>query len=151
MATPRRKGTIGDVLDPLDPAGESARLAVVDALAEGCTIKEAAERAGVARQTASFWINTEDDLRLMLAERRKELAKDHHAKLSRLHGQVLDRLGQALDNPSITTAEVVSIAKALGPAFTAADTADISAPSRVLGEIRARAFSDQWSGSLTFD
>jgi len=127
-------------------AGDIARINVVEAILDGCTIKAAAERAGVARQTASFWLHSEDDTRSMLAAGRQQLAEEHQAKLSRLHGRVLDKLGDALDDPDIKVGDVVAIARALGPAMTASDAEGMDAPRKLKSEIDGRAFTAHLEG-----
>jgi len=132
-------------------AGDTARMILVEALLEGCTITAAAERAGVARTTASVWLHTEDNLRMILANGRREIAQHHRASLSKLHSQVLERLGHALDDPTTSLAEVVSITKALGSAFTATDTEDMNGPHHVESQIEARRFSQEWAALMDMD
>jgi len=162
MATPRRPraqlGTVKhaentDLMQEADgtptEAGDIARLVVVQAILEGCTVTQAADRAGVARSTASVWLHMEDDTRSMLAAGRQQLAEEHQAKLSRLHGRVLDKLNDALDDPGIKVGDVVAIARALGPAMTASDAEGMDAPRTLKFEIEARAFDYSLGGILS--
>jgi len=73
--------------------------AALGALLGGSTVTEAAEAAGVSRQTASGWLNQDPDFAAELGNRRQELWRAVGSRLEAHALKAVDRLVALLDEP----------------------------------------------------
>jgi hypothetical protein len=80
--------------------------AVVDLLAIGSTVTDAASAAGIARQTVSEWLNHNYMFRAELNRRRNELWRDRTERLCSLVPKALDVLERELDGERALTAAI---------------------------------------------
>jgi len=70
----------------------AAQSLAVEALASGSTVTEAAEKAGVARETVSRWVHRDPEFIAELQNRRAEMAAQVRCALEAL-GRVVGDLG----------------------------------------------------------
>ena len=87
----------------LTPAQQSA----VEALATGATRDDAADAAGVERETVSRWANHHPGFRTALNLYRSTLAMDQADLARRIRGKALDVIERHLDNADLAAALAV--------------------------------------------
>jgi hypothetical protein len=131
-----------DTKNTLTPQQE----AVVDLLATGATLTDAAQAAGVARQTVSEWHNQNHTFRAALNERRNEIWGDRCERLRSLATRALDVIERELTGKRALDA-AIHVLKATGlydigaPPRGETDPKTIESLDRTI-EIMQRVFSD---------
>jgi hypothetical protein len=113
----------------------AAQSLAVEALASGSTVTEAAERAGVVRETVSRWVHGDPEFIAELQNRRAEMAAQVRCALEALGKRSVAVLGDAvgkMTNPATKFKAACAVLKLLG-----ADRADTVA-STTAEEVRLR-------------
>jgi hypothetical protein len=111
-----------------------AQAIAADALAAGSTHAEAAEAAGVARETVTRWVGCHPGFRATLDLYRTSLAIEHVDRVLRIRGKALNLVEQKLDDADLAGALAVLRFVPAPPAGPLASP--ISADDRLTNELR---------------
>ncbi len=88
---------------------------------DGAAHREAAERAGVSRETVSRWVGRRGPLRPALAAWQRDLAAEHVSTVAVIRSLSLAVVLAGLRGGETTTAEALTILKTVGVAPNAPD------------------------------
>lgn len=108
--------------------------AALTALAGSATHAEAAEAAGVARETVTRWLNHHPQFQAAHGTLRNAIDTAAHDRLRTLRTKALDALHTVLDRPDVAPSDVVAVARLIG-----LDTPSSSTPAPTAVEILDRA------------
>lgn len=77
----------------------------------------------------------EEDTRTMLAERRAQVATEHRAMLSEIHGRALVIVRDALAAPAAELGQALAVLKTMGPTLGSVHAEALAEPGKVQSAI----------------